>query len=40
VAPASYAEPVGEAMRKAWDAAGVRTESFKLTRPAGRYEIV
>jgi homoserine kinase len=40
VAPADRAQPVGDAMRKAWDAMNVRTESFKVTRATGAYEVL
>jgi homoserine kinase len=40
VTSAARVQPVSDAMRRAWDAHGVRTESFHLTRPAGRYEVV
>lgn len=40
VTPNARVEPVGDAMRRAWDKHGVRTETFNVTRPAGRYEIL
>jgi homoserine kinase len=40
VTPVDRADAVGEAMRKAWDALGVRTESFRLSRPVNRYEVL
>ena len=40
VAPTALVEAVGDAMRRAWDKLGVRTEVFHVTRPAGRYEIL
>ena len=40
VAPAVRAQAVGDAMRRAWDKLGVQTETFHVTRPAGRYEIL
>jgi len=40
VVPADRAQPVGDAMRRAWDALGVRTESFRVSRPAGAYEVL
>jgi homoserine kinase len=40
VTPVALVDAVGDAMRRAWDAIGVRTETFPVTRPAGRYEIL
>jgi len=40
VAPVARAQAVGDAMRRAWDKLGVQTETFHVTRPAGRYEIL
>jgi homoserine kinase len=40
VAPEDRAAVVGDAMRRAWDASGVRTESFSVKRPATRYELL
>ena len=40
VVPVALVEAVGDAMRRAWDGLGVRTEVFHVTRPAGRYEIL
>jgi homoserine kinase len=40
VAAPARVPPVGDAMRRAWDRHGVRTETFHLTRPTGRYEIL
>lgn len=40
VVPTTRAQAVGDAMRRAWDKLGVQTETFHVTRPAGRYEIL
>ena len=40
VAPVTLLQAVGEAMQRAWDKIGVRSETFHVTRPAGRYEIL
>jgi homoserine kinase len=40
VVPTARAQSVGDAMRRAWDKLGVQTETFHVTRPAGRYEIL
>ena len=40
VAPGAVTAAVGEAMRRAWDKVGVRTDVFNVARPAGRYEIL
>jgi homoserine kinase len=40
VAPGALIQAVGDAMRRAWDVLGIRTEIFHVTRPAGRYEIL
>ena len=40
IAPNARVGAVSEAMRKAWDKIGVQTETFHVSRPAGRYEIL
>ena len=40
VAPVTLMQAVGEAMQRAWDKLGVRSETFHVSRPAGRYEIL
>jgi len=40
VTPATATHVVGDAMRRAWDKLGVRTDVFHVTRPAGRYEVM
>lgn len=39
VAPAAAAPAVEQAMARVWRAQGVKVETFRLARPAGRYEV-
>jgi homoserine kinase len=39
VTPPDNAQRVGDAMRRAWDELGVRTENVKVNRPAGPFEL-
>ncbi|HUL50595.1 MAG TPA: homoserine kinase [Gemmatimonadales bacterium] len=39
VAPAAQAGAVETAMARAWQAIGVTVETFRMTRPAGRYQV-
>jgi len=40
VVPVTLLQAVSEAMQRAWDKIGVRSETFHVSRPAGRYEIL